>query len=402
MMTDALFGDKAALDRLRACVMADEALAAELLHVREAERFAECAARCALARGIPLTAAAIASLIRPDPLGLARFTAATPYGSAWPPRPWLPIHVSALEGGTVVDWAHFGSTRLTEPFFEGSTRHAMSHPFNRVFRYRMTLADFLAGAPRLPEVAPSGFIFHMSRCGSTLVSQMLAAAARNIVVSEAAPIDVAVQLGRAAPHEPGDRQTAPLRAMIAAYGRKRSGDENRYFIKLDCWHALALPLFRRAFPEVPWVFLYRDPVEVMVSQMREPGAQLVPAIVPPSYYGIDGHGMRDDVYCARALDQICSTAADRLGDGGLALNYRELPDALWTRILPHFGVAHDGGEREAMTLAAGRDAKSPHLTFAGDSDDKQRAAQPAIRACAELYLGATYRRLEASSRGGAS
>ena len=36
---------------------------------------------------------------------------------------------------------------------------------------------------------PSGFIFHMSRCGSTVISQMLAALAEHVVVSEAGPID---------------------------------------------------------------------------------------------------------------------------------------------------------------------------------------------------------------------
>ena len=76
--------------------------------------------------------------------------------------------------------------------------------------------------------------------------------------------------------------------MVAAFGRRRGGRERHYFIKLDSWHTLALPLFRRAFPSVPWVFLYRDPVEVLVSQMRQRGAQTVAEIIPPSFYGIDG------------------------------------------------------------------------------------------------------------------
>ena len=42
----------------------------------------------------------------------------------------------------------------------------------------------------------------MSRCGSTLVSQMLAALPQNIVISEAAPIDAVVQLNRAQPDLP--------------------------------------------------------------------------------------------------------------------------------------------------------------------------------------------------------
>jgi hypothetical protein len=52
--------------------------------------------------------------------------------------------------------------------------------------------------------------------------------------------------------------------MVAALGQARAG-ETRLFLKLDCWHMRDLPLFRRAFPNTPWVFLYRDPVEVLVS-----------------------------------------------------------------------------------------------------------------------------------------
>ncbi len=99
--------------------------------------------------------------------------------------------------------------------------------------------------------------------------------------------------------------------MVAAFGRKRSGRERHYVVKLDCWHTLALPLFRRAFPDVPWVFLYRDPVEVLVSQMRQRGMQMVPQYLPPGFYGIaDTDATMDEDYCARVLGVICRAALD--------------------------------------------------------------------------------------------
>jgi len=79
----------------------------------------------------------------------------------------------------------------------------------------------------------------------------------------------------------------------------------------------------------------------------------------------------------------------------LLVNYRELPEALFTAILPHFGVACDETDRAAMTEATRYDAKTPSMTFAPDSEAKQRGASGATRAAAERWLRDPYSRLEA-------
>ena len=256
---------------------------------RGRDAFIAQARHSAQAHNIALPEASITNARISDPLGLARLSDAPLAGSALPPRDWLPIAVVQRCGALHVDWAWFGAEQLRAPFYEDAIRRALSLPFNRAFRYRTGLHDLIAQAATAESLAPSGFIFHMSRCGSTLAAQMLAALSDSIVISEAAPIDAVVQLGRGLSDDDAVRA---LRAMIAVFGRKRGdqrGDHSRrYVIKLDCWHTLALPLFRRAFPDVPWVFLYRDPVEVLVSQMRQRGMQMVPQFLPPSFYGIGG------------------------------------------------------------------------------------------------------------------
>ncbi len=285
-----------------------------------------------------------------------------------------------------------GAEPLRAPFYEEEIRRALRLPFNRAFRYRTGLDDLIAQAEAMDSLAPSGFIFHMSRCGSTLAAQMLAALPDSIVISEAAPLDAVVQLARGLPEDDAARA---LRAMVGAFGRKRSGRERRYVVKLDCWHTLALPLFRRAFPEVPWVFLYRDPVEVLVSQMRERGMQMVPQFLPPAFFGIDTEGVPDEDYCARVLAAVCRAVIDAGTSGGLILNYRELPDAVGTAILPHFAISCGEEEHERMRHVAQQDAKSPGLPFAGDSDAKQRDATETVRRAADRHLGEIYARLEA-------
>jgi hypothetical protein len=390
-----------ALKSFAALVMADEALAARLAAVEDTDAFIEYAVRSAQCHDIVLSEASLRNAAQADPLGLARWADAPLAGSSLPPRHWLPIGVLAASGATYVDWGWLGPKPLGAPFYEGAVRRAWARPFNRVLRYRTGLQDLIAQADTADSLKPSGFIFHMSRCGSTLAAQMLAALSGCVVISEAAPIDAVTQLGRALAPEDAARA---LRAMIAAFGRKRAGHERRYVIKLDCWHTLALPLFRRAFPDVPWVFLYRDPVEVLVSQMRQRGVQMVPQYMPPSFFGLDPAGyLMDEDYCARVLGVICRAvvAHREIGrpdsGGGLILNYRELPDAVCTAIMPHFGMACGEEERQRMRQIAQQDAKSPTLQFAADTDRKQREATDKIRRAADRHLGEIYNRLEALS-----
>lgn len=384
-------------ERFAAVVLADESLAASLAAVADPAAFAARALRIAGDRGFALDPADIKEAGN-DPLGLSRWSPPRLAGRTVPPQHWLPIQVNAGADITV-DWARFGPEPLRESFYEDSIRRTLASPFARLFRYRTTLGDLMAQAYAVPSRAPDGFIFHMSRCGSTLVAQMLAALPHSIVVSEAAPIDSITQLAHAA--DDGDVAVRALRAMVTTFGRRRAGDERHYVVKLDSWHALALPLFRRAFPDVPWVFLYRDPVEVLVSQMRQRGTQMLPQVLPPRFYGIDDdRAVPDADYCARVLAAICTAAADnaKLG-GGLMIDYRELPGAVMSRIMPHFGIIAGASERAAMEAAAARDAKAPSQAFAADGAAKQREAGDAVRHAAARHLGDVYLRLARSDAG---
>jgi hypothetical protein len=379
---------------LRARVFSDETLQQELGSIEVSETFAQRAEAAACAHGIDLSQEFVLEGLNAS--GVARSGPGAPVtATTWPPRLWLPMSAGLMaEGRFGIDWCYFGTEPLAEPFFDLSTRRAATRPLNRLFRCRMRIDDFLANARADESLAPGGFIFHMSRCGSTLAAQMLAAVPENIVISEAPPLDEIVQLNAYWPQLPPDDHARCLGVMIAALGRKRSGNERRNFLKLDSWHILALPLFRRAFPDVPWVFLYRDPVEVLVSQMRQRGLQTIPGSIPARLYGIEYDGRAED-YCARVLAKLCEAAIAyaELG-GGLMVNYCELPDALWTRILPHFGVTPDDRDTALMRDVVRRDAKVPQETFVDDTENKQRAASAAIRAAAETHLAPAYRELE--------
>ena len=376
------------LAALRALVLSDVALQDALGDIEDFSVFAARTSETAWARGVDLDVAAIRDLLHapPSPPSIDGFT---------PTPGWLPAAVSQVEGRATVAWLRFGRRRLIESFYDDSLVRQRFLPFNRLFGVRTPLSDLQAWTAALPTLEPAGLIFHMSRCGSTLTAQMLAASPAHVVLSEAAPLNAATRADL-----DDDAKVALLRAMVAALGQARNG-EARLFLKLDCWHSRDLPLFRRAFPNTPWVFLYREPIEVMVSQTRRRGVQMVPSLVPPSTFGIDlPDGVPNDDYCARVLAAVCDGAVGHYpAGGGLLVNYRQLPDALFTEILPHFGVTVSEVERQAMGAATVRDAKTPEQAFAPDAQDKQQAATPVLRAICERRLASVYGQLEALRTG---
>ena len=393
--------DPSPIDRLRALIVGDMALQDELAAITDEPSFVVAATAAARRARFGIETDTVERASRSDPLGLSRFDGAPPTAAGWPARAWLPSAIVATSAGPAVDWAHFADLRLTDPFFAETIHTARRRPLNNLLRVRTPLAELGTAMPPGERRMPDALIFHMSRCGSTLVSQMLAAAPGNVVVSEAPPFDSILLLAHRHPEIPLDRRVGLLRAMAAALGRDRFGDRARFAIKLDAWHALALPLLRAAFPDTPWVFLFRDPVEVMVSHMRAPGAQTVPGAMPPGLYGFDESvPMPLEQYTARALGAICGAAIGHRDLGGaMFVDYASLPNAVEQRILPHFGIAPSDAERAAMRAATTHDAKATRNSFTPDSHGKQAEASDAVRAAADDHLAAIHRQLLALTGG---
>lgn len=377
----------AARERLRTLVLEDAALAASLAEAWHPEDFAARLAEVAQRRGVSIGAHEIGELLpgaRPTPL------ASLPSPDAL--ADWRPTRVAGEGDTALIEWVWFGGRRLLEPFYEDSIAAARSSPFNRLFGFSTPLAALARPADALE---PAGLIFHMSRCGSTLATQMLAALPQTVVVSEAAPLDAVVRLDPAAAGLDAAAHVQLLRAMLGAVGRPTGGRETQLFVKLDSWHTRALPLLRRAFPTTPWIFLIREPVEVLVSHLRRPGLQAA-GMLPEEVVGAawtDGSSL--ETYAAAALAGICEAAAQGLDGGGLVVNYAELPEAVETHVLPHFGVTPSTADAAAMALATRNHAKAPSTPFTPDSAAKQAFATDVVRAAVHGRLADAYARLEA-------
>jgi hypothetical protein len=307
-------------------------------------------------------------------------------------RGWTPIRVSTA-GEPLIDWA-IVDEQFTEPFFEQTIERAMRRPFNRVFARRTTLAA-LDGERADEGVVPAGFIFHMSRCGSTLIAQMLAQLSSSIVLSEAQPFDALFGLRRRIAGLDDETLAGRLRAMLNAIVRPRAAGQ-RLFVKFHAWHVLELPLIARAFPQTPWAFVFRDPRAVLQSQMQTAGAEVVAGALDPTLLDIDPTALAQipqDEYAARALAAFCKAA---LRNGGLGrsafVDYAALPEIVPQALATFFGVTPSATEAERMREVTRLDTKGNRSDFQPRGEEQLPAGQERLAA---QWLDALYLELRA-------
>ncbi|WP_238539767.1 sulfotransferase family protein [Corallococcus macrosporus] len=314
---------------------------------------------------------------------------------------WLPARIHVDDGQLRVDWCHLGAQRFTDPFFDETLERRLRHPFALLFRHQTSMDALVARQARKPGLPVRGLVFHMSRCGSTLVAQLLAALPRHIMLSEAGPVDTVL---RAHQHLPGvtDAQRIEwLRAVVGALGQQRHPEERAVFLKLDAWHVLELPLLQRAFPGVPWMFLYRDPVEVMASHQNHRGAHMLPGLLNPAHLGLESGQVEDmplDEYGARVLAAICEAGLrgyrERSGPARL-LDYRQLQSEGLRVLTELFGLELAAEDKPRLRDVLERNAKNPVLPFEDDTEEKARRVTSLGRALAEQWGRPVHDALEA-------
>jgi hypothetical protein len=301
---------------------------------------------------------------------------------------WLPIRCWQEADQWQVDWCWFGNQRLVQPFFGDAVEEALRLPFNLLFRRQTSLALLGQWQRQSPGLAPGAFIFHASRCGSTLISQMLAQLDDHIVISEPPPLD---RLLRGA--LPQAERYMALKGLLSAYGQRRRGVERQLVIKLDAWNIGELTLLRDCFPDTPWLFVYRDPLEIAVSHLRRPGMHMVPGMIGTSVLDDGSAFAGQEDFVARRLGRLLQVGLEHCRTfSGTAVNYSELPEAMGTRLAAFFQLDSDQC-RQAFS-PVGLHAKQPAQVFAGDSEDKRRQASHLLRERIGCWARAPYEALE--------
>lgn len=316
---------------------------------------------------------------------------------------WMPVDAVVVEGRPGLSWLNMAGVDLAEPFFQQTVDRLKSeHPD---LREEFTGFDALVQLEKtFDSVAPTGFIFHSSRCGSTLLANACRALAGSIVLSEPPAVDKLIARFITDTDAQGTKAmlySVFLRAAVNALAQRRTGEERHLFVKFACCTTSQIERVLRIWPGVPWVFLYRDPVETIVSNMRNPPSWLMDedhrvlaAIIGGSPEAVAQ--MDAEELCARAIASFFATAHRVANDGALLLNYNQLSTAEIANVLNFFGIEPAAAEME--TIARQSHVYSKAVTgaraFVADAETKQQLATDTIREMAERWANKPYQLLE--------
>jgi len=313
---------------------------------------------------------------------------------------WLPVDAVIVDGRPGLLWMDMAGMELAEPFFQQTVEHAKAENRRELF----TEFDVLLQLEKEVEsVTPTGFIFHSSRCGSTLVANACRAVSNSIVLSEAHPIDKLIaRFITDADHTVKESlYSVFLRGAAHALAQRRKGNEQHLFIKFACCSVAQLERIKRIWPNVPWLFLYRDPVETIVSNLKDVPPWLVDSdrrvlasITNTSPAEIAEMSLEE--LCARTIGSLYSTAYNLADGNSMLLNYKQLSVRLIASVLNFFKVSLSTEELDTIARTSGVYSKEASGTraFVADAETKQKLASDLLREMSERWAAKPYRLLE--------
>ena len=316
-------------------------------------------------------------------------------------RGWLPVGL--LKNERQIRWRYFGTTPLNEPFFKQSVRGlSTQRPPSPA---KTTPINILREI--VPDVQPSGFIFHVSRCGSTLLSNALKTIEGVRVVSEASVIGQVLsgispdQLRSGADllKMPGSQL---LKGVINSFGRTHGRDEfSRLVLKFSSWNILYLRLIAELWPNVPRVVIIREPHEVAVSCLEHPPGWMGWKAKPAKTRRIlgiseDSSVMTSEEYNARVIANFMKVVSENNDIPCTIYNYANLDVNAVLEIAHLFSIEPSPTDVSAVERSMSIYSKDPSgtVTFSSDSETKQAKVTAAIREAVSSHSLDTYHSLQ--------
>lgn len=303
-------------------------------------------------------------------------------------RNWIPYKLVNLDGQLQCHWLNAREMPFAEPFFDESVVKIKGLNSEHAGISSVSdLALFEEWSNDLDAIEPSAFIFHISRCGSTLVSQLLTESSEHIVLPEVPFFDDLLRL----PYQYSDfaAQTTSrlLTAAMKYYGQKRRGMEQHLFVKADSWHLFFYEQLRQLYPNTPFVLMYRNPNEVFSSLKRVPALQSVPGLIEPEVFGFDSDEVpqEQDIYIAQVLEKYLQQYHKIIATDNkfLLLNYSEGPMPMIKKIAAFSHITLDAQNIATMEERSRYHSKKPGEAF---SEISPAPVPPCLHKAMELYV----------------
>lgn len=291
-------------------------------------------------------------------------------------RNWLPYKIAVSDELVFCRWLYLEDKSFSEPFFDETISKCKSFGFNSRHFIPVSNLNILAEwSKSIVSVKPTAFIFHVSRCGSTLLTQLLGINEQHIVLSEVPFFDDLLRLPYKFPNFQKVPEQGLLKEVIQFYGQKRTGNETSLFIKTDSWHVFFWKEIRKLYPEVPFILLYRSPDQVIRSHQKLRGMQAVPGVIEPEIFGFDRdeiNGIGLDEYMVKVLERYFALFLEIAENDqtSLLLNYNQGPMQLIQATAAFTNTTINAADKAEMEQRSRYHAKFPGNVFLEEPTDK--------------------------------
>jgi hypothetical protein len=137
-----------------------------------------------------------------------------------------------------------------------------------------------------------------------------------------------------------DMDLPTVRALVRAYQTADAYADSTLIIRLSSWNTLWIDHILKAFPDAPWMFIYRDPHQVMGSLLSRPSGWMQNRAAlhaaSPGLWG-DGGDLRDNTerVLATYLSKVLTTPSAKR----LLVNYAEFGVRTVQTVLEHFALS---------------------------------------------------------------
>jgi hypothetical protein len=306
-----------------------------------------------------------------------------------PLKSWIPYKLDLKNDDSLLcRWLNTFNKPYLDPFFDETISKCKALD-QHILKFT-SVADLTVledWARNVECVQPTAFIFHVSRCGSTLVSQLLGMNEQNISLAEVPFFDDILRLPLKKDNIKEPDTGKLLSAAIKLYGQKRIGTETNLFIKTDSWHVFYYQKLRQLYPKVPFVFLYRAPNEVFNSHLNKTGMQAVPGLIEAELFGLDSEEVvqiPQREYIAKMIERYFEMYLEIMESDQLNifLDYKEGIIPIMKKIVAFTKVEIDEDELLAMESRIQYHSKYPNVVF---NEKKVVSSIPELEKAFELY-----------------
>lgn len=283
-------------------------------------------------------------------------------------------------------------SHATEPFQDEYISRCRQQLFNQIIQPCSSLLFAKQQAEHIANVQPAGFIFHLSRCGSTLISGCLSELETTCVFSES-PLLTELLLDKELP-------VAERKLYLCAFINLQAAafpDRSQMIIKWNAWDIFYWELIRDIYSQVPAIFLVRDPVEILASHQRSVGRHMsgdpVLADVDPVFKSqLSDQCLFDkQIQILHSLLQVMDEK--RAGPKIMVVDYRQLCVANIPSILAFLVCEVDELGFLKIQERMQFHSKTPAQVFVADSMTKQQSVTLGEQGKIQAYLMPAYNQL---------